>query len=159
MGLSGLDSKKCQTILQYKSCLSDNFSSIISIEKADSNKKVDEYGEIAVRKLTVQRKEFTSDDIKVMVEAYRMGETTYQLAEQFGCCKATISKILKEHGVNVTRCKAMSKLDDNVVVAMYEEMHTTEEIAKHFKVHPQAITKCLRNHNVKLRSRWDYYAK
>lgn len=159
MGLSGLDSKKCHTILQHKTQSSNNSCCqlIISGKTVNDNKKVDEHGEMAVKCLKAPRREFTLDEVDTMVAAYRSGEANAnQLAKQFGCSKTTISKILKKQGVNVTKSKAQAKLDAKVVIAMYAEMHTTEEIAERFKVNPQTILRCLRNHGVKIRSRWDY---
>lgn len=159
MGLSGLDSKKCQTILAHKSTTKTPdipLKPIISSSPTDDNKKFDEYGEVVILSLKEPHKEFTCIEVDKMVEAYQSGKTTIQLAEEYGCCKTTVAKLLKQRGVNVTKSKAMAKLDDAKVIAMYAEMHTTEEIARYFKVNPQAILKCLRNHGIKIRSRWDY---
>lgn len=135
MGLSGLDSKKCQTILRYKCQLDRHLSDIPIIPDK------------------------IPDDIDAMILAYQSGKSTNKLAERYGCSKNTISKLLRDRGVNVTKCKALSKLDDNVVIAMYEEMHTAEEIAKHFKVNCEVVLRCLKSHGVKIRSRWDYSKK
>ena len=162
MGLSGLDSKKCQTILAHKSTtktLDVPLKSIISSSPTGDNKKIDEHGEVVVLSLKEPHKEFTCIEVDKMVEGYQSGKTTIQLAEEFGCSKTTVAKLLKQRGVNVTKSKAMAKLDDAKVIDMYAEMHTTEEIAKYFKVNPQVILKCLRDHNVKIRSRWDYNKK
>lgn len=57
MLLSGLDSKKYQSILQFKRTLIDNpqwgTATIIPEKLSDSNREIDEYGEIAIRKLQV----------------------------------------------------------------------------------------------------------
>ena len=93
-----------------------------------------------------------------MASLYQTQEkTTIELAEQFGCSKTTISKLLKAHGVHVTKEKAQAKLNVGEVITLYEQQHTSEEIARRFKVNPQVILKCLKSHGVKIRSRWDYY--
>lgn len=94
-----------------------------------------------------------------MLSGYKAGKTTINLAKEFGCCKNTINKLLRGHGVNVTKAKVQAKLDANVVIVMYEEICTSEEIAKQSGVHPQAVIRCLEANGVKIRSRWDYMRK
>ena len=91
---------------------------------------------MAVKRLKqLYRKDFSEDDIELIISSYQSGNTTIDLAEQFGCSKGTINKLLRKCGVNVTKAKAQAKLDDRVVIAMYkEERHTIEEIAQHFGV-------------------------
>jgi len=134
---------------------------IISDDAERRNREIDVFGEIAVKRLKQPyHREFSETDIKQMISAYQSGEaTTIKLAKQFGCSKATINKLLRQHGVEVTKAKAQARLDTDAVVAMYAEMHTTEEIGKQFGVHPQVIIRCLKANGVKIRSRWDYTAK
>lgn len=134
---------------------------IIADDAERHNREIDVFGEIAVKRLKQPyRREFSEADIKQMVSAYQSGETTtIKLAERFGCSKTTINKLLRQHGVEVTRAKAQARLNADAVVAMYDEMRTTEEIAECFHVHPQVVIRCLRANGVKIRSRWDYAKK
>lgn len=134
---------------------------IIPDDTERHNREIDVFGEIAVKRLKQPyRREFSESDIKQMVSAYQSGETTtIKLAERFGCSKTTINKLLRQHGVEVTRAKAQARLNADAVVAMYDEMRTTEEIAECFHVHPQVVIRCLRANGVKIRSRWDYAKK
>lgn len=162
VGLSGLDSKKCQSIIQYKHHLNiperESYKSTILDDALSSNMEIDEYGETVVKYLREKRKEFSQEEIEMMASLYQTQEkTTIELAEQFGCSKTTISKLLKAHGVHVTKEKAQAKLNVGEVITLYEQQHTSEEIARRFKVNPQVILKCLKSHGVKIRSRWDYY--
>lgn len=141
--------------------LGQDANGIMPSDTGRENWVIDEFGEIAVKRLKhPYRREFSEADIKQMISAYQSGgTTTIKLAEQFGCSKATINKLLRQQGVEVTKAKAQARLNANVVVAMYDEMRTTEEIAKCFHVHPQVVIRCLRANGVKIRSRWDYAEK
>lgn len=125
-----------------------------------SHKEIDEFGEIAVKRLTQPyRVEFSSEDVKNIVAAYKAGKSTHKISQQYNCCKTTISNLLKRNGISVTNAKAQGKFNAQTVIHLYEEMHTTEEIAKLFGVSPYTINRCLRENGVKIRSRWDYEQK
>lgn len=122
------------------------------------NRAIDEFGEIAVKKLQQPcRIDFSEDDIQEIIDAYHAEKTTAEIAKQFNCSKNTISTLLKKHGVAVSKCKAQKKLPFEVVVSMYlEKRMTMEKIANYFGVSSCAIRTCLQKNNVKIRSRWDY---
>lgn len=160
--LSRLDSNKCKALIDHKRKLDHASISIISDTEAFNNRVIDEFGEVAVKRLErPYRRDFSDDDIALIISSYQSENiTTINLAEQFGCSKGTINKLLREHGVAVTKAKAQAKLDEKVVVAMYEEeRHTIDEIAKCFGVSPYPIKSCLLRNGVKIRSRWDYVNK
>lgn len=148
-------------VIQAAKNLGQAATFIIPDDAERHNREIDVFGEMAVKRLKQPyRREFSEADIKQMISAYQSGETTtIKLAEQFGCSKTTINKLLRQHGVEVTRAKAQARLNADAVVAMYAEMRTTEEIAKCFHVHPQVVIRCLRANGVKIRSRWDYAKK
>jgi DNA-binding CsgD family transcriptional regulator len=98
----------------------------------------------------------SEEEIKLLVEGYRCGETTYQLARQFGCHRLTVSNVLKRRGVNVTKCTAQRQLDAEDVIAMYGDMCTSAEIAEKYGVGPNVILRCLRKRGVRIRGRWEY---
>ena len=155
--LSGLDSKKYQTILKFKSQLPDRPPEhILSENITAGNKQVDEYGELAVKHLTQTHREFNEDELQEIVSLYQAGKSTRKIGEMFGVCKTTIVNTLRGQGVNVTRSKVQAKLNADEVIAMYKNEITAEKIAKQFGVNPQTILNCLRSHGVKIRSRWDY---
>lgn len=157
MELSGLDSKKYQTILKFKSQLPDcPPEHILSENITAGNKQVDEYGELAVKHLTQTHREFNEDELQEIVSLYQAGKSTRKIGEMFGVCKTTIANMLRRQGVNVTRSKVQARLDADEVIAMYKNEITAEKIAKQFGVNPQTILNCLRSHGVKIRSRWDY---
>lgn len=157
MELSGLDSKKHQTILTFKRQSVDSSTKRILSEKNTTvNKQVDKYGEVAINHLTQTRREFSEEELQEMVTLYQSGKTTRELGEMFKVCRTTIANLLRKQGIEVTRSKVQARLDVDKVVSMYKDGCTSGKIAKEFGVNPQTILNCLRNHGVKIRSRWDY---
>lgn len=131
-------------------------NSIISHNRGYSRVKINEFGEKEVKKLKQTQKTLSEAEIAEMIEAYRAGRTVYELSDQYGAHRVTISRILKKYGINVTKSKGQAKLDVEKAIKMYAEYHTTSEIAKLYDVHPNCIIRCLREHGVKIRNRWDY---
>ena len=158
--LTRLDSNKYKTLIKRKRQFAYSPASIVSEVGVVSNREIDAFGEIAVKRLKQSYcRDFSDTDVEQIISSYQSGESTIGLAKQFGCNKGTINKLLRQHGVKVIRGKAQAKLDAAAVIAMYEEMHTSEEIAKQFKVHPQVVIRCLKANGVKIRTRWDYAKK
>ena len=129
---------------------------IVSEKTKIGNKQVDEYGELAITRLTQTRREFSEDELQEIVFLYKSGKSTREIGERFKVCKTTIVNLLRKQGVEVTRSKVQAKLNAEEVIFMYKNGLTSEKIAKQFGVNPQTILNCLRNHGVKIRGRWDY---
>lgn len=157
VGLSRLDSKKYQTVLNFRRQLPKSPSEcIISENIGVCNKQIDEYGELAVSHLTRTHKEFSEAELQEIVSLYQAGKTTRELGEMFEVSKNTISRLLKEQGVEITRSKTQAKLNAKKVISMYEDGLTSTQIAKQLGVGAQTILRCLKDHGVKIKSRWDY---
>lgn len=161
MELSDLDSNEYDTVIRFKRStpVYPQHAASHPEKTASVTRKVNEQGEDIVCKIGQKQKRMNGNEILSLITAYNDGKTTYELAEQYGCHRQTISSMLKKHGINVTKCKAKEKLNPEDVVFMYENMHTSEEIAKKYKVTPQVIITCLRSHGIKIRDRWDYEKK
>lgn len=100
MELSGLDSKKYQTILTFKRQLITSCpKNILTENTAISNRQVDEYGELVVNRLSQTQKEFSESELKEMASLYQTGKTTRELGEMFKVSKTTITKLLRKQGV------------------------------------------------------------
>ena len=161
VGLSELDSNKYKAILKAKKQITQQVlhqaDSTVEDAPPCSDKVIDQFGEIATTCLKQPyRREFSEQDVGQMVAGYKSGMTTIELAKQFQCNKGTINKLLRQHGVRITKAKAQAKLNVDKVLSMYENMHTIEDIAKYFNVSSYTVNRCLKAHNVKIRGRWDY---
>lgn len=160
MGLSRLDSKKYQTVLDFKrQLLKSPHEHIISKNIGVCNKQIDRYGELVVNHLTHPPKEFSEAELQEIISLYQAGKTTRELGEMFKVSKNTISRLLKKQGVEITKSKAQAKLNAKKVISMYEDGYTSTQIAKQLGVGAQTILRCLKNHGVKIKSRWDYEQK
>ena len=117
---------------------------------------LDEHGKTIVHELKRKPKYLSSEEINLLVAGYNNGITTYELAEQFGCNRVTVSSVLKKQGVIVSKAKGQKKLDTEDVVSMYGHKRTTAEIAEKYGVCASVVLCCLRKNGVAIRSRWDY---
>lgn len=115
MLLSGLDSKKYQSILQFKRTLTDDslFGTVTVIPEklSDGNREIDEYGEVAVKQLQVKPVNFSQDQMRTIANLYRSGESPNKIAVKFNCCEFTIRKALKKQNIEIVKCPAQAKVD------------------------------------------------
>ena len=49
-----------------------------------------------------KQKRLSDDEIQQIVDKYKAGATTYELAAEFGCHRRTISRALKKSGIEVS---------------------------------------------------------
>lgn len=160
-GLTELDPKQYEAIIRQKTKviqaaknLGQSTNAIIPDDAERHKREIDEFGEIAVKRLEQSYcRNFSDADVEQIISSYKSGKSTIELARRFGCSKNTINKLLREHSVEIIKAKSQAKLDAKVVVAMYTKMHTAEEIAKRFDVHPQVVIRCLKANEIKIRSR------
>ena len=105
-----------------------------------------------VKEITQQQKTLSQAEIQAVIQKYEAGASTYELADEFGCHRSTISAVLKRNGIVVTK----RKVDIAVAIQMYESGKTTTEIAKYFDTNGSVISKTLRQNGVKMRKSWEY---
>lgn len=153
VGLSELNSNNYANILESIRRTDTHNTDIASNDSENLNSRP---GEVEVHQLRQIHKRLSDEEISAVIEGYKSGKTTYQLAKQFGTHKNTISKALKKAGIDPSNSTAQKKLNTEEVIKMYGKYHTTAEIAKLYGVHPNSVVRCLKNHGVALRSRWDY---
>lgn len=179
MLLSEHDSKKYQAALRLKRQVAEkpelfpDFN--ISEDCLSSNRGIDEFGEMATKRVQLEQKRLTPEEVKMLIAEYQTGKTPIELSKKYGCHRITVGRILRRNGVEIrpphydkqvvehqapkSKLRAQDKLDATEVILMYAEMHTAKEIAQQFGVSPKAVLKCLREQNIKIRSRWDYVEK
>ncbi len=152
MGLSDLNSNNYRAILDAKATpittLGDP-SDDVGIK--DTSRPYNIIGE-----LKQQQKHLSEVEIAEIIVKYKAGVATTVLAEEYDCHKTTIRRVLRQHGIKITKQPVANKIDTSKVIAMYEEMKTIKEIARHFEVSESAIRRRLIENDVPLRSRWDY---
>lgn len=154
VGLSQLNLNKYANVRDAK--LKADYAYSLKNSVSGAARSVNEHGELEVKKYKVLQRILSDAEIIEIAEAYLHGKTTYQLAEQYGCCRRAIVNALKKNSITATKAKAQEALDKDDVIKMYSEFHTTAEIAKKYGVDPNSVIRCLRSSGVAIRSRWDY---
>ena len=96
MGLSEINSKNYKIIL-------DKVKNIEMASVPDSPKSPNLVNANSIKREIKQQQKYLSDDeILEIVSKYKAGKSTYELAAEYGCHRYTISKHLKEAGVDVS---------------------------------------------------------
>ena len=154
VGLTGLDLNLCARLISYRQKSLSTPNNTTHEPQTSSAIYVDEYGEIARRKITQPQKRLLNAEISDIIVGYENGLSTYVLAEKYGCNRKTISAHLKKNGVTVT--KAFSAQGKEEIANMYQSGLTVAEIAKQLKANCSTIIRHLHANGVQMRTRWDY---
>lgn len=85
-----------------------------------------------------------------VVEAYRQGNTVYEIARQFIITRNTASAILKRHGVKL-RYNILSPEDIENAKRLYESGASLQVVADYFKVNPSTVRYALLGAGVQTR--------
>ena len=152
VGLLDANSKNYIAVVQYlRKCHSTPVDEPIDSTITDTSYDPDS----TVKVLKQQQKSLSEAETLEVIKKYKAGASTYDLASEFGCHRATISATLKRNGIHVT-CR---KVDIPVAIQMYESGKTTTEIAKFFDTDGSAVSRTLRQNGVKMRKSWEYSRK
>ncbi|MFI2116328.1 helix-turn-helix domain-containing protein [Streptomyces rubiginosohelvolus] len=90
-----------------------------------------------------------------LVEAYKAGATTYQLAERFGVKRQTVSAILKRNGVTPRwRRLTEANVDEAEQLYVHQGM-SAARIADRLRVDPETVRLRLRKRGVQMRDPHD----
>ena len=87
---------------------------------------------------------------------YNYGDSVKDIAEHFGCCTRTITKILKENNITPTKQFAQRKAVPEIVMQLYADWYRPKEIAEIFGVSTYTILQVLKKNNVYIRKAWEY---
>lgn len=101
-------------------------------------------------------KRFTASEEKQIVEFYRQGYTTTEIADPVGCAVNTVRSVLVAHGVELrNKCAKLewTKAQLRRIYAMYRKGATMDEIAEEFGCSAPSIYTLLKKAGVKTRSR------
>ncbi|MBQ9269804.1 MAG: helix-turn-helix domain-containing protein [Oscillospiraceae bacterium] len=111
-----------------------------------------------VKSIKQQQKHLSEAETQTIVDKYKAGASTYELAQEFGCHRYTISNALKRSGIVVDKHVEGRKYKAEEVIRLYvEEKKSVAELAKKFGICDATIYKCLKRNGVYTkRTRWDY---
>ncbi|KAB1150719.1 hypothetical protein F7R91_01700 [Streptomyces luteolifulvus] len=88
--------------------------------------------------------------VEELVEAYKAGATTYQLADRFGIKRQTVSDILKRNGVT-PRWRRLTEANVDEAERLYATGLSTARVADRLKVDPETVRLRLRKRGVQMR--------
>ena len=153
--LSQLYSNTFQKIVKYKS---EHLTTSVNNTSEKPLRKVNSYGETEIQHIRQHQKILSDEEIKHIIEKYNAGVSTYELAQEYGCHRYTISNALKRSGIVVDKHVEGRKYKTEEVIRLYtEEMKSVKQIAEMFDVCDATIYKCLKRNRVYTkRTRWDY---
>lgn len=111
-----------------------------------------------VKSIKQQQKHLSEVETRTIVERYKAGVSTYELAQEYGCHRYTISNALKRSGIVVDKHVEGRKYKTEDVILLYvEKKKSVKQIAEMFDVCDATIYKCLKRNGVYTkRTRWDY---
>ena len=122
MGLSEINSKNYRIILDNVKC-----ASLIPVK--DSPEFVDSATSYNIKtEIKQQQKHLSDDEILEIITKYKSGKSTYALAEEYRCHRYTISKVLKNNGIEVSNQIAKKKVLAEMIMQMYSEWYRPIEI-------------------------------
>lgn len=150
--LSALNSNTFHKIVKVKHKLSKTKNNIQPTE-------VDCQGEIKIRQLRQQQKRLTECEKDEIVAKYKAGISTYDLAKEYGCHRYTISKALKDNGIEVSNQVAKKKVLAEMIIQMYSEWYKPKEIGEALGVSADTVRRILHQNNVYIRKSWEYPKK
>lgn len=84
------------------------------------------------------------------MERYKEGSTTYDLAEEFGCRRDTVSGHLKRAGVRLRRDGLLPE-EIPRAIRLYESGLSLSAVAEQFKVTGDTVAMRLRERGVRIR--------
>lgn len=150
------NSKNVHRILRYRSQHS-NPGNINGFEQIDPNETdLSFIGESVANSYKQQQKSLTDAELELAVQLYSKGASTYDLAEQFGCHRSTISRALKKSGVEVTHEASKREALTEQVLQMYADFNRPVDIGKVLGINVSTVRKILHENNVHIRHSSEY---
>ena len=112
-----------------------------------------------IKTITQQQKTLSEAETRTIILKYQQGKSTYELAKEFGCHRYTISKALKDNGIEVTNQCAKKKVLAEMIMQMYSEWYKPQEIGEALGVSADTVRRILHDNNVYIRKSWEYPKK
>ena len=112
-----------------------------------------------VKTIKQQQKSLSETETRTIIAKYQAGASTYELAKEFGCHRYTISKALKDNGIEVTNQCARKKVLAEMIMQLYSEWYRPQEIGEALGVSADTVRRILHDNNVYIRRSWEYPKK
>ena len=112
-----------------------------------------------VKSIKQQQKHLSEEETRKIILEYQQGKSTYELAKEFGCHRYTISKALKDNGIEVSNQAAKKKVLAEMIMQMYSEWYKPQEIGEALGVSADTVRRILKQNDVYIRKSWEYPKK
>ena len=117
MALSGHNSNNYLKLLDQKKKLFEQADIGESPQETGNNPhRINEYGEKEILQYREKQKWLTPSEIQEIAGKYNNGSTTYELAEEYGCHRSSISHALKSVGITPRTGRKRNILDESQVI-------------------------------------------
>ena len=155
VALSDIDTNNYVKVLEYKYSLNHRSekqilqeSNSLSQTKIANNQQDDQVK--IVNKLTHKQTRLNNEEITQIVDGYKSGLNTNELARKFNCHKVTISNKLKAAGVKIRRLPPSNKQIVKMM-ELYQSDLSLEEVGKQVGTSASTVLRSLRGRGVKTR--------
>ena len=98
-----------------------------------------------------QQKHLSDEEVSEIISKYKAGKSTYELAQEYGCHRYTISKHLKDVGIEVTNRVARKESLVGLILQLYSEWYKPAEIGEALGISADSVRRCLKENGIKLR--------
>ena len=109
-----------------------------------------------VTEIRQQQKDLADDEILQIIERYTAGASIYELADEFGCHRSTISRRLKQQGITVSNKVTDRPALVERVLKMYADGMQAKQIGVELGITPKSVSKILRDNGVRIRHSTEY---
>lgn len=145
MGLSEINSKNYKIILDKV-----KYAPLTSVPDSPEPTHSSNVNNIKTE-IKQQQKYLSDEEIGEIVIKYKCGKSTYELAEEYGCHRYTISKHLKEAGIEVTNRVARKESLVGLILQLYSEWYKPAEIGEALGISADSVRRCLKENGIELR--------
>ncbi len=110
-----------------------------------------ERSELTSRSARKAQPRISNEGADRIVEGYAAGKTVYELANDFGCHRVTVSALLKRRGISLRRT---SPTEEQAIEMMrlYQSGLSLAKVGEHFDVHASTVLAQLRKRGVPTRT-------
>lgn len=143
MELSAADADKWETLLRHAISGSARLNSAVTSPPAAVDYE-------QIKTISQRQKRLSKDEIGEVVKSYLAGSTVYQLADEFGCHRNTISTHLKSSGV-ILRLTPLSEDQIHEAVRLYESGLSLATVGARIGANARTVQLRLRERGVSMR--------
>ena len=109
-----------------------------------------------VKEITQQQKTLSEAEIRTIILKYQQGRSTYELAKEYNCHRSTISRVLKDNGIEVTKKISSKPALIEMILQMYSEWYKPQEIGEALGISAPTVLRILHQNKVYVRKSWEY---